>query len=530
MSYATRAILVLLMLVTFGGSVVIAPRPAHAQLAVLDAANLAVNTITSGATGLLSTAYQARKGPAGTGLSLDTLGWTIGKIAIQMMTKSVVNWINSGFKGSPSFITNFSSFLTQVADVTAHSLISQIASNPAAKSPFQSQVAQSASAQYGLTSSQGGFLAQIKYTLSQVTGANDSAFLAGNFSQGGWTAWYSATQFTANNPIGAKMVANAQVAAQVAAAQAQHTTQAGWGQGFLSWCGDATGGGGGANEGGSCHTDDDCAGSLACVDPPEGHCAVDPTLDGTTAQTCTNKDGSMGTIQTPGSVIQAQLNKTLGIQGDTLVTADEFNEVIGALLSQLVSQVLGGVGLSGVSSTGYINQATDPSQILNAQASSTQNADLVTSITTEAAAVQQYQTDLGVLLTTAQQAKVTGQACLIPPTENIDQIISAIQAQQAEAAAAVSALQKIAADAAAAVAGAGTGLSIQSQGIQSITQVATEFQTFLASPTTPSNTDMTGAHAEAQVIQTGGTQTDNGQTGFIHDLIDYLIQLTTCQL
>ncbi|HVW71800.1 MAG TPA: hypothetical protein VHB93_01455, partial [Candidatus Paceibacterota bacterium] len=249
-----------ILLVAVGGFSV--PRPAEA-LIVFDPTNFGVNSITSAGVTTISAAYQARKGPLGTGLSLDTLGWTIGKIAIQMMTKSVVNWINSGFKGSPSFITNFQGFLTQVADVTAHSFISQLSSNGSLKSPFQSQVAQNTSQQYALASSQGGFFASVAYTLNKLLGINDSAFLAGNFSQGGWAAWYSATQYSQNNPIGAQMIATARLNQQVLAAQSKQTTQAGWGQGFLSWCGNATGGGGGTNSGGACKTDDDCAGALA---------------------------------------------------------------------------------------------------------------------------------------------------------------------------------------------------------------------------------------------------------------------------
>ncbi|HVX90119.1 MAG TPA: hypothetical protein VHC20_00460 [Candidatus Paceibacterota bacterium] len=533
MTYFTRTTLIVLMLATLGGSIVTAPRPAYAigvdavitlpGSVTLDPANLAVNTT-------LAAAYQARKGPLGTGISLDTLGWTIGKIAIQMMTKSVVNWINSGFKGSPSFITNFQGFLTQVADVTAHSFISQLSSNSALKSPFQSQVAQATAQQYALGSSQTGFFTSIAYGLNKIT-SNDSAFLAGNFSQGGWGAWYAASQYPQNNPLGARLVAASALQAQIDKAQAQHTTQASWGQGFLSWCGDATGGGGGANEGGSCHTDDDCAGSLACVDPPEGHCAVDPQLDGTTAQTCTTKDGATGTIQTPGSVIQAQLNKTLGIQGDTLVTADEFNEVIGALLSQLVSQVLGGTGLSGVSSSGYLARATDPSQITGAQATSTENATLATSINSELQSLQQYQTDLGTVLTAAQQGKLAAGQCnnTGSTTENgIAGIITQIQAEQAKTATAIAGLQKISNDATAALAGAGTGLSTVTSSLPSITQVSTEFQAFLASPATPSNTDIANAHQEAQQIQSGDTTGGSGGTGYLQTLLDYLKQLAQC--
>jgi hypothetical protein len=481
------------------------PRPAHALFGVgdvvFDPANFAVNSS-------ISVAYQARKGPLGSGLSLDTLGWMIGKIAIQMMTKSVVNWINSGFSGSPSFVTNFGSFLTQVADVTAGSYIGQLSVNVNLNSPFQSIVAQHTAQNYALMSSQSGFFASIKYTLNGVT-LGDASFLAGDFSKGGWGAFYSASQHPQNNPIGAQMIANAQLQAQVAAAQGKQATQLGWGQGFLSWCGDVTGGGGGSNQGGPCHTDDDCAGALACVDAPVGHCAVDASLENP-AQTCTTKDGGQGTIQTPGSVIQSQINQTLGIQGDTLVTADEFNEVIGALISQLVTQVLGGGGLSGVASvsaggTGYIDQATDPKQTTDATASSTQNSMLVDSINTEVLAIQQYQSDLSSILSFAQDAKSKGDQCVLTQEEleSLDKLITDTQAAQAKAAIAATALQKISSDAATAIATGGLGLSQSSPGLPTITEVSTAFQAFLASPTTPTTGEMNDAHKEAADLNSG---------------------------
>lgn len=499
MTYGRRVILIILMLATLGTGIVIAPPRAQAQLPVIDAANLAVNTLSSGFLDTLSAAYQARKGPLGTGISLDTLAWTVGKIAIQMMTKSVVNWINSGFNGAPSFVTNLSGFMTQVADVAAGNFIKQLSSNSALKSPFQSQVAANTSHYYAQSSTASGFFASIKYTLNKIT-SNDSAFLAGNFSQGGWSAWYATTQQPQNNPFGAQMIADAQLRAQIAAKQGTQSAQLGWAQGFLSWCGNATGGGGGANQGGTCKTDDDCAGALACIN---GSCAVDTSLENP-AQTCTNKDGSTGTIQTPGSVISAQLNKTLGLSGDSLVTADEFNEIIGALLSQLVSQVLGGMGLSGVASvssggSGYIDKAADPNQITQGQQQEQQGGALITSINSESAALNQYQTDWQSILNEAQATKAQLDQCDSSDTGDettVANIIAQAQTALAKGSLAIAALQNISNEATQAIAGVGSGLPDSSK-LKSITEVSTEFQAFIGSPTTPSATEITYVHDQA---------------------------------
>jgi len=72
-------------------------------------------------------------------------------------------------------------------------------------------------------------------------------------------------------------------------------------------------------------------------------------------------------IKTPGSVIASQLNETLPKGMEGLVTADEIDEVIGALFQQLVNQVIGQGGLIGVSSPSsgggrpFLDRATDPS-------------------------------------------------------------------------------------------------------------------------------------------------------------------------
>ena len=56
----------------------------------------------------------------------------------------------------------------------------------------------------------------------------------------------------------------------------------------------------------------------------------------------TNKDGE---VVTPGLVIEEQLQKVLGQSVDQLNLADEFNEILGALVTQLTNKVFSGNGL-----------------------------------------------------------------------------------------------------------------------------------------------------------------------------------------
>ena len=53
----------------------------------------------------------------------DCLVRTLGRLAVQHITQSTVNWINSGFEGKPAFVQDFNQFFTDVADEAAGEFI-----------------------------------------------------------------------------------------------------------------------------------------------------------------------------------------------------------------------------------------------------------------------------------------------------------------------------------------------------------------------------------------------------------------------
>lgn len=421
------------------------------------------NPVADPAIVTLSATQQARKGALGTGLGLDAIAWQVGKIAIQSMTKSMVNWINSGFNGSPAFVTDLEGHLLKVSDAVAGSFLNQLLTNPALKSPFQSTVAKDVAALYYLSTSRNGFFTQSAYSLNRVT-PNDAAFLAGNFNKGGIPAWFSAVSHPQNNPYGARMLAEAVLGAKTGNARQVALTQLGWGQGFLSWCG----------------SDSGSDSSSGATDTGSG--AIESVV--VTPEVCIGSDGKPGRIQTPGSVIQGQINHTLGLSGDTLVTADEFNEIIGALMSQLVNQVVGGVGLSGVSSVssggkGYIDRAADPSQTTqNPKASA-----LEQSIVAEMDKLTGYQADWQALQSAAQSAQAKAPGCAFAGN-----VLTASNAALVKANAALATLQTIENRIASATA---------SNSPAAIQKIDDDFGAFLADPATPSATDITYARTQA---------------------------------
>lgn len=129
----------------------------------------------------------------------------IAKTALQQITISVVNWINSGFNGQPSFVTNYQQFFTNVADASAGQFI-QGAGLSFLCSPFKLQIKIAIAQSYANRNAQ-------SCTLTKVIG-NINNFMNGNFASGGWGGFVSFTTVPTNNPYGAFAYAQAGLASQ----------------------------------------------------------------------------------------------------------------------------------------------------------------------------------------------------------------------------------------------------------------------------------------------------------------------------
>lgn len=332
-SKVATAVMSLALLVSVAGAAF--PRPAQAQLVVVDPTNLVQNTLNA-----INSAASYTKDYV-----LDTLAWQVGNLAIQSLTKSIVNWINSGFQGSPAFVTDLNQNLQGVGDAVANRFFSELSQQTIAITPFQNKVLDSVRLGYYLRTSPESFYTKHPYTLNQVS-SDDKAFLAGDFSQGGFNAWFETILNPQNNPYGARDLAEQALTNTVANVTSNRLQELSWNRGFLSWRGE-------------------CTAQKPLVSAEEAAAgAASVPLGG--EDTCASYE-----IKTPGSVIMEQLNTQLGSNVNRLVSADEFNEILGALMNQLVSKVLGGGdggGLSGVSrpsaggGASYLDQATSPSQ------------------------------------------------------------------------------------------------------------------------------------------------------------------------
>ncbi|MDB5265415.1 MAG: hypothetical protein JWM39_128 [Parcubacteria group bacterium] len=347
---------------------------AHAQLPVTDVAVLAAISATAVPAGI--TAGNTTAQTVITKI-LNGIAWAVAKAVIQAITKSMITWINSGFNGSPSFVTNINQNLLGVSDGVANSFFNAIANNTSGgvKSPFQDVVSQGLRNEYYSSTGRsvtGG------YSLNQFSN-NPAGFLAGKFaSNGGFNAWFAAVGNNQNNPYGAAYSQQQALNATVYAATTNRLNELNWGKGFMSWRGSCTSTASKTSSGIGPVT-------TKITDPSalNGPLSVPTNADGSvdySGGSLSNVDTSSLTslssadnctsnsIRTPGTVIENTLGITATSPLRQLELANSINEIVGALASQLVTQVVGAVGLSGVSQPSAggglspLAQATNPSQ------------------------------------------------------------------------------------------------------------------------------------------------------------------------
>jgi hypothetical protein len=239
---------------------------------------------------------------------LDGIAWAVAKQMVSNITRSLINWINSGFQGSPSFVTDFKQLLLDSLDQVAGEYIKSLGGiGEFICSPFQLDVQAALSINYAQARS--GMPSGPDQNLCTLTGigANIENFLAGTAEN--WGQWFQVTSNPQNTPYGAYLAAEASLNIRLRNEAGQEIEVASWGDGFLS--------------------------KKVCQ-----------AVEGTTREDCK--------ITTPGQVVSEALTFQLSTGPRSLIEADEVNELIGALLNQLVLQAVQGLnGLLGLSESGY---------------------------------------------------------------------------------------------------------------------------------------------------------------------------------
>ncbi|MBY0309705.1 hypothetical protein K2Q16_00980 [Patescibacteria group bacterium] len=247
---------------------------------------------------------------------LNGLAWAAAKNILSMIQRDIVRWINSGFQGSPAFIQDLGGFITNIADETAGQLIQEIGGPLSfVCSPFQLDVRIAVASAYNRTRDKNARRCTLTGALQNIQN-----FIGGDMNQGGWDSWIRIVhQPQSYTPLGSALDASAELGIRIRTAQGREVNLLNWGGGFMS--------------------------SKVCetVPGPSG-------------------DEEKCRVSTPGNVIANQLNRSLGLGDESLIAADQINEIIGALMQQMVKQVLTGAGglLGAGGGQGSNSKYTDP--------------------------------------------------------------------------------------------------------------------------------------------------------------------------
>jgi hypothetical protein len=278
---------------------------------------------------------------------LKSIGRMVTKLLLQKITVSTVNWINTGYEGKPTFLSNEDDFWGNIAKNEILQFGLEIdnqtlfpfgkAFMEAQAQAFQRQFADNA--QYSLDK----LIADTNPQYSSITFNAD-------FSQGGWAAWDAMTQIPANNPLGFQLLASNELqlrlegTGQSYAQSLRDDIQRG--MGFMS--------------------------QDICVNP-EGvtHEENEAALAGdTTKSRCLEWKHV-----TPGSIIAETATNAVNYPNNQLLKSEDLNDAVAAILDAVINQwstkLFSNTGFAGIST-----QGSDGSYFHNTNAQTSYNTQV----------------------------------------------------------------------------------------------------------------------------------------------------------
>ncbi len=164
---------------------------------------------------------------------LKVIGRNLARKALQGITTSINNWVNSGFHGAPLFLENPGSFFKDIVKSEIKDVVTTFGYD-SLRFPFGRQFSLNLINSYKNTLEDNA-----QYSLSKLS--QDQIYVNNfrtDFSVGGWDGLLLNTQYPQNNPIGFNMTASEEVARRLAGSatnkidKVRDTLEQG--QGFLS--------------------------------------------------------------------------------------------------------------------------------------------------------------------------------------------------------------------------------------------------------------------------------------------------------
>ncbi len=309
------------------------PKQAHGQAECVGAVGVGVGVSAASAALFVPVSDAVQQTTQAASLSkeciLDGLAVIIRETLIRKITSSIVTWINSGFEGSPAFVTNIDDFLLDTADEAFGSYIYNNSNFAHLCSPFEFDI------RFSLALAYSSDAARPTCTLSNIVDNVDTAIddLSVDWD---WDVYETITTDPSANIFSSYFQTQGTIAEYIEGEVQKKDDDFKLGGGFLS------------KE--NCERDED------------GNAYGSNTESEQTERRSKGKCF----IETPGSNINYALNQSLFSGTKRLELADEFNEIVGALLGQLAQQAFSRGGVSGLSqrsggSNSFLSQYSEDS-------------------------------------------------------------------------------------------------------------------------------------------------------------------------
>jgi hypothetical protein len=284
----------------------------------------------------------------------DGIAIALAKNQLTAMTKSTMNWVNTGYQGNPFFVQNMTALTNGLQKSITQDSINRLTSSNSAY-PYGSSFSKSIINTSALGSGASDFLGSMTSDLGNFITDPDSYApsnaaqnakdavnrFANDFSTGGWNGWLALTQNEANNPLGFSMSVSQYLADQTNQQTQTIKDEVTQNNGFLSqkecvlW---------------DIYNDDN---ELQYTNN------TDEIVMTSTRQLDKNDkcDPNGWKIVTPGSIIKDKVTNYLNSPERQLELVKTINDSLNSLFSVLISKLEGG-GLSGLS-TVAVNTNTD---------------------------------------------------------------------------------------------------------------------------------------------------------------------------
>lgn len=218
--------------------------------------------------------------------STDGVAFCLLNSMIVGLSDATVAWINSGFEGNPIFIDNPEKFFKDLADREISIFLSELGDGFLCKE-FDLDLKLAIINQE--TERRGGWC-----TLDRAK-ENVERTLSGDWFS--FEVYDEIRKNPANTPVGAYLILDGEIRTSVQEQIANTSKELDWGGGYFSW--------------------------KVCEEVE-----VDEGFAGPANQICETV--------TPGDVIQSKVNDRLGLAEGRILVADEFNEIVNALVNQLI--------------------------------------------------------------------------------------------------------------------------------------------------------------------------------------------------